>query len=121
MDKMRQDSRKAFEVTVKIHILTLQWQSQFGYLVCPEGSQSPSLNLFFLNLSLEVWTEVGKKAKKDHALSGGKSLVQVWCSQLKSKRLVKFSHTSIILAHWNFSLCESIHFLCQIIKFIIMP
>ena len=24
MDKMQQDSRKAFEVTVKIHILTLQ-------------------------------------------------------------------------------------------------
>ena len=47
MDKMRQYSRKAFEVTVNIHILTLQWQSQFGYPICPEGSQSPSLNPFF--------------------------------------------------------------------------
>ena len=47
MDKVQQDSRKAYEVTVKIHILTIQWASQFGYPICPEGSQSPSLNLFF--------------------------------------------------------------------------
>ena len=80
---MRQDSIKAFRVTVKMHILTLQWPNHFGYPICPEGSQSPSLNLFF-NLSLEAWTELGKKAyDKDHALSGGMSLVQVWCSQLK--------------------------------------
>ena len=81
MDKMRQDSRKSFYMTVKINTLTLQWPSQFGYPICPEGSQSPSLNLFFFNLSLEVWTELGKKAyDKDHALSSGKSLVQ---SQMK--------------------------------------
>ena len=43
MDKMQQDSRKAFGVTVKIHILTLQRPDHFSY---PEGSQSPSLNLF---------------------------------------------------------------------------
>ena len=78
-----QDSRTAFGVTVKIHILTLQWPNHFGYPIRPEGSQSLSL-IFFLNLSLEVWTELGKKAHdKDHALSGGTSLVQVWCSQLK--------------------------------------
>ena len=72
MDKIRQDSRKAFYVTVKIHILTLQWPSQFGYPICPERSQSPGL------------FELGKKVyDKDHALSVGKSLVQVWCSQLK--------------------------------------
>ena len=77
MDKMQQDSSNAFEVTVKIDILTLQWPSQFGYPICPEGSQSPSLNPLFY-LSLEVWTKLGKKAyDKDHALSGGKSLVQV--------------------------------------------
>ena len=84
MDKMQQDSRKAFGVTVKIHILTLQWPNHFGYPICPKGSQSPSLNLFFFNFSLEVQTELGKKAyDKDHALSGGTSFVQVWCSQLK--------------------------------------
>ena len=46
MDKMQQDSRKAYEVTVKIHILTFQLASQFGYPICPEGSQSLSLNFF---------------------------------------------------------------------------
>ena len=83
MEKMQYDSRKVFEVTVKIHVLTLQWPSHSGYPICPEGSQSPSLNLVFKNWSLEVWTELGKKAcGKDHALSSGKSLVKVWCSPL---------------------------------------
>ena len=47
---MEQDSRKAFEVTVKIHILTLYWPSHFSYLMCPEGrvlvANRPSLDLF---------------------------------------------------------------------------
>ena len=33
------NSRKAFEVTVKI--LIIQWPGHFGYPICPEGSQSP--------------------------------------------------------------------------------
>ena len=55
MDKMQQDSRKAYEVTVKIHILTLQWPSQFGYPICPEGGGGGAIPLFesfFFNLSL---------------------------------------------------------------------
>ena len=52
MDKLQQESRKAYEVTVKIHILTLQWPSQFGYPICPEGGAIPLFESFFFNLSL---------------------------------------------------------------------
>ena len=74
MDKMRQDSRKAFGVTVKIDILAKPFR--LPYL--SRGEPISLFESFFLNLSLEVWTEFGKKAyDKDHALSGGISLVQV--------------------------------------------